>query len=68
VARYDSYLLRIWRSTRRDGRQLTFRLEHLQGGESLQGVDPADLIAYIQALCVDAPDPTEAGAPLDDHH
>jgi hypothetical protein len=50
MARYDSFLLRIWRSTRQDGSQLAAHLQHLQSGESIRYVDSESLLAYLSTL------------------
>jgi hypothetical protein len=50
MARYDSFLLRIWRSTRQDGSQLAAHLQHLQSGESIRYADSESLLAYLSTL------------------
>ena len=47
--RYDAYILRVWRRTQPEGTQWRCRLEHLPGGEQRQFVDPALLLAFLQA-------------------
>lgn len=51
VARYDAFLLRIWRhgEGREDG-SCAIRLEHLPDGQSLRFRDLDGLIAYLRAV------------------
>ena len=50
MARYDSILLRFWRSSRSEGSQLAVRLQHLQSGESVRFEDGESLLAYLRTL------------------
>ena len=50
VARYDSFLLRVWRSNRREGRQLAARIEHLQDGESVKCLGIDALLDHLREL------------------
>ena len=50
MARYDSYSLRISRSTYQDAPQVSARLEHLQGGEQVYCTSSESLLAYVRAL------------------
>jgi hypothetical protein len=47
---YDSYLLRVWRSRRRDRWEWVLYLEHLQDGLRQQFDDPAALVEALWAL------------------
>lgn len=59
---YDSYLLRVWRSRRREGWEWVLRLEHLQDGQRQQFDDPAALVEALWAL-VDTASPSGPGPP-----
>jgi hypothetical protein len=48
VAHYDSFLLQVWRSNRREGRQLAARLEHLQDGQRVQCAGLDALLAHLR--------------------
>jgi hypothetical protein len=50
VARYQSFLLRVWRSSRTNGRQWSARLERLQDGERLQFANLDALLAHLRTL------------------
>jgi len=50
VAHYQSFLLRVWRSNRTNGRQWSARLEGLQDGERLQFANLDALLAHLHAL------------------
>lgn len=50
MARYDAFLLRIWRSTRDDGCQWRCRIEHLPRGEQQQFTELGALLGYLQTL------------------
>jgi len=47
MTRYDAYVLRLWRSTGKDGPQWRGRLDHLGHGDSVQF---SDLDALLQFL------------------
>jgi len=49
VAQYQSYLLRVWRSSRPNGWQWAARLEGLQDGEHLRFADLDALLAHLRA-------------------
>jgi hypothetical protein len=65
VAEYDSYLLRVWRSRRREGWAWALRLEHLQDGAVRRFDDPQALVEALWALAEPerpaGPGPPEAG-------
>lgn len=48
MARYDSYILRTWRSIGPHGAQWSGCLEHVQGGEALRFSDPRLLLSHLQ--------------------
>jgi hypothetical protein len=51
VARYDAFLLRIWRSgTGTEDGQWAIRLEHLPDGHGLRFSDLDALIAHLRTL------------------
>ncbi len=50
VPEYDSFLLRVWRSRRRDGWEWVLRLEHLQGEERQEFDNPEALVEALWAL------------------
>jgi hypothetical protein len=50
VAQYDSFLLQIWRSNRREGRQFSARLEHLQDGRSVRCIGIDALLAHLREV------------------
>jgi hypothetical protein len=56
MARYNAYLLRLWRDGRADGDRWAARLEHLPRGDALHFTDRAALLAYMEEL-IDAEDP-----------
>lgn len=62
VAAYQSFLLRVWRSSRPNGRQWSARLEGLQGGDRWQFADVDALLSYLRAL-LDADAPAGPGPP-----
>jgi hypothetical protein len=47
MARYDAFILRIWRSGTGDEGQWAGRLEHLPDGEALRFSSLAALLAYL---------------------
>ena len=47
MARYDWYILRVWRSGRTTGEQWAARLEQQPGGASLRFSAPHELLAYL---------------------
>jgi hypothetical protein len=49
MARYDAFILRIWRSGTGDERQWAGRVEHLPAGATLRFDNPAALLAYLGA-------------------
>ena len=55
VPRYDSFLLRIWRSNGQQGSQVAVHLQHLQSGETVRYEDRDALFAYLRRL-LDSPD------------
>jgi len=59
VAQYQSYLLRVWRSSRPNGWQWAARLEGLQDGEHLRFADLDALLAHLRARL----DPLAPGGP-----
>ena len=56
MARYDSYLIRIWRSKRHGRQQTAIRIEHVQDGTCVQcaGIDEA--LTAIRSLLYRDPD------------
>ncbi len=58
MARYDAFVLRVWRSGTGDEERWAGRLEHLPDGTTLRFGDLADLLAYLGAELAD-----EAGKP-----
>jgi hypothetical protein len=54
MARYDWFILRIWRSGHRDGEQWAGKLERMSGGESLRFSDPDLLLDHLRALIAPA--------------
>ncbi len=49
MPQYQSYLLRVWRSSRPNGWQWAARLEGLQDGEHLRFADLDALLAHLRA-------------------
>ncbi|HWE62492.1 MAG TPA: hypothetical protein VHB98_12335 [Chloroflexota bacterium] len=47
MARYDCFILRIWRSQGDHGEQWAGRLEHLSGTETLRFNDVETLLQYL---------------------
>ncbi len=62
MAHYQSFLLRVWRSSRTNGRQWSARLEGLQDGELLRFADLDALLAHLRAL-LDADTPSGGSGP-----
>lgn len=65
MARYDWYILRIWRTGGRGGEQWAARLEVMPDGESARFNQPEVLLDHLRALI----QPAKAGlesAPLDE--
>lgn len=60
MARYDWFILRIWRSGRRAGEQWAARLEQMPGGQSLRFTEPGDLLSYLAATIDPAADTHDA--------
>lgn len=54
MARYNWYILRIWRSGRTGGEQWAARLEQMPDGASLRFSEPEDLLSYLAAAIVPA--------------
>jgi hypothetical protein len=50
VARYDWYILRVWRSGRRSGEQWAARLETMPEGESMRFNQPELLLDHLRVL------------------
>ena len=50
MARYNSYLIRVWHSKRHEQEQLAIRLEHVQDGTSTQYAEVDELLDAIRAL------------------
>ena len=50
MADYCSFLLRVWHSSRANGRQWSARLEGLQDGQHLRFADLDALLAHLRAL------------------
>jgi len=50
MADYRSFMLRVWRSSRPNGRQWSARLEGLQDGQRLRFADLDALLAHLRAL------------------
>ena len=66
MARYDWYILRIWRSGRATGEQWAARLEQRPGGLSLRFTEPHDLLAYLAQTVVPIGEARDAGEPPGD--
>lgn len=49
MARYDAFILRVWRSGTADDRQWSGRVEHLPQGKILRFSSVAALLAYLAA-------------------
>jgi hypothetical protein len=60
VARYVSYLLRVWQISRDDGVQWSCRLEHLQDGGYTQFLDVEALLAHLRVALA----PQASGGPV----
>ncbi len=50
MARYDSFLLRIWRSVGDGGPQWAIRLENLQHGDQRHFTSLEALLAYLRTI------------------
>lgn len=50
MARYDWYILRIWRSGRRSGEQWAARLEAMPEGESRRFTEPEQLLEHLWTM------------------
>ncbi len=48
MAQYDSFILRVWRSTGDDGSQWAGRLEHLQQGQSWSFGSLEELLEHLR--------------------
>ncbi len=48
MTRYDAYVLRLWRSTGKEGPQWRGRLDRLGQGDSVQFSDIEALLRYIR--------------------
>src|SRR5579859_5767689 len=57
IAHYDSFLLRVWRSSRHDRLQWSARLEGLQDGRHARFTSVEELLTHLRSLLsADLPD------------
>lgn|GEM_PF-2166932 len=63
MARYDSFMLRVWRSSTESGEQWSGRIEHLQQGTRCDVSSPEELFEQLRQI-VAAPrsDPSQGDA------
>ncbi len=62
MLQYRSYVLRVWRGSRRDRHRWSARLDGLQDGRRLQFTDLDALLAHLRAL-LDADTPAGGSGP-----
>lgn len=63
MARYDWYILRIWRSGRATGEQWAARLEQRPGGVNVRFTEPHDLLAFLAQAIVPGGEARDAVEP-----
>ncbi|MGH2389773.1 MAG: hypothetical protein ACRDIE_16350 [Chloroflexota bacterium] len=64
MARYDAYLVRVWRGEQQDGRRWACRLEHRPDGRCRRFGSLEELLDGLRhLLATEGADPAEAEAP-----